>query len=201
MVFLFIFLGIILLFITSKIRIEIKDVNYSYKSTRHINDNYKITTKLIIASKLPVLWSTIDKQKVEKFKQSERFKNINLKSIKEDISIKQIGISKEQIKINIKKFYLNAQVGTESTMLTTMLVPALSTIIALILAKEKTKKENLKFTINPIYNSGNILNVSFSGTFEIKTKNILTVILMLIKSNKNNKKPNGKYILKEKNAY
>lgn len=156
MVFLYVLLIIVILLITSKIRIEIDNFKFfSNIKQSHLNDKYNIKIKLQVLNKIPILWTNINKSKIQKLKEKEKFKNINLnfKDIKKDISLKNLKQNTSQINIEIKKFYLNTEIGTDSTMFTSMLISLLSSGIAIILASKKVKQENQNFQIKPIYNS------------------------------------------------
>lgn len=158
MVFLFLLL-IILLLITSKIRIKIDNLrfrgellNEKEKSKSYLNDNYNIKISLDVLSKIPILWINIDKKKIEKLKQKDRFKNIKFKNATKNIKIHQLKEVKEKINIRIKEFYLDTQIGTDSTIFTTMIIPLISSIISYILAKRHIKQKNFDFKIKPIFN-------------------------------------------------
>ena len=158
MVFLFLLL-IILLLITSKIRIKIDNLrfrgellNEKEKSKSCLNDNYNIKISLDVLSEIPIVWVNIDKKKIEKLKQNDRFKNIKFKNATKNIKIYQLKDVKEKINIRIKEFYLDTQIGTDSTIFTTMIIPLVSFIISYMLAKKKIKQKNFNFKIKPIFN-------------------------------------------------
>ena len=167
LVFLFLLL-IILLLITSKIRIEINNFKFSgeilnkkdvlddlmekEKKESYLNDNYNIKISLNVLIKIPILWININKKKIEKLKQNKKFKNIKFKNATKDIDIQQLKHAKEKINIKIKQFHLDAQIGTDSTIFTTMIIPLISSIISYILAKRHIKQKNFDFKIKPIFN-------------------------------------------------
>ena len=168
MVFLFL-LGVILIFITSKIVIDIRKIEVeSIKKTNgikimpssqnaHLYNDYNIKIKLQIFDVIPVLWITIDKNKIGKLRYSKRFKNLNLKNvkfnkIKKYISFKTLKKIKEMIIIYIKSFNLNLKIGTESISLTTLLIPVASAILSIILTSKTVKISNQYFQIQPVYN-------------------------------------------------
>ena len=160
MVFLFILIILVVLLITSKIRIEINNLRFSTNNVKnnlpikqqHLNDKYNVKIKLQILGKITVLWFNINKHKIEKLKKKQRFKNIKMTNFKKHISVDKIKQWKNIINISIEKLKLNAEIGTDSTMLTTMIIPTISSIIAIILAKKKVKQENQYFQLKPIYN-------------------------------------------------
>ena len=155
MVFLFILLIIILL-ITSKIKIEISNFEFTSKKIKssYLNDKYNIKIEFVILSKIPILWVNINKKKIQKLEESGKFKNINInfKNVKKDISIKKIKQVQKQINIQIKKFNLKLELGTDSTILTSMIIPTISSIISIILARKRIEPSNSYLRIKPIYN-------------------------------------------------
>ena len=155
MVFLFILLIIILL-ITSKIKIEISNFKFTSKKIKssYLNDKYNIKIEFVILSKIPILWVNINKKKIQKLEESGKFKNINInfKDVKKDISIKKIKQVQKQINIQIKKFNLKLELGTDSTILTSMIIPTISSIISIILARKRIEPSNSYLRIKPIYN-------------------------------------------------
>lgn len=172
MVFLFAFLLVLFILILSKIRIEINNLQFNSKKIKcsHLNDDYKISIKLIILKVIPLIWVNIDKQKIEKIKQKQKinFKNLNKK------------ISKEKVKklieqIQIKNFYLKLNFGTDFTLITSILIPVLSTIIATKLSKNSVNPEKQRFEIHPIYNFGNAVDLVLSTILEINVIDIIKI--------------------------
>lgn len=159
MVFLFILIILTMFILTSKIKLEVKDLKFYSKQTfglnfdSYLNNKFNIRVKLLMLGFLPIFWININKEKIDKIKQNEKLKSFKFNNIGKKISLKNIGKANEKINIKINKFYLKTQIGTESTVLTTAIIPTISTIIAIILAKKKVKKINQSFKINPIYNS------------------------------------------------
>ena len=169
MVFIFFVLIVFILLVTSKIRIEITNLKYI---SNHLNDYFNIKINLQILGKLTVLCFNINKPKINKWKNNKKLKIFNMKGIKKHISIKKINQLKKIINFSIKKIKLKAEIGTDSTILTTMIIPTISSIIAILLAVIKVKYINQYFEVKPVYNRGNFLNVELSGIFEIKFLNI-----------------------------
>lgn len=159
LVFLFILIILTVLILTSKIKIEIKDLKFYSKQTlglnfnSYLNNKFNIQAKITVLEFLPILWVNINKEKINKIKQNKRLKKYNFNKISKDFSLKKLEKGTEKINIKIKKFYLNSQIGTESTVFTSALIPIISTIISIILAKKKVKIPNQKFNIKPIYNN------------------------------------------------
>lgn len=171
MVFLFALLLLFIL-ILSKIRIEINNLQFNSKKIKcsHLNNDYKISIKLIILKAIPLIWINIDKRKIERIKQKQK---INFQSFSKKISKQKIKSIIE--KIRIKNLYLKMNIGTDFTIFTSILIPVFSTIISTELAKRSTSPENQFFEIKPIYNSGNLINALFSATIEINIIDIIKI--------------------------
>lgn len=183
MVFLFLFLvvmGIIAILFFSKIRIEIIDFRFTSQTQRHINKDYKIIIKLCALGIVPVFKIDLTKMKLEKMKVKEKIKKIDFTIFEKNISLdKEILQMVKKLNILIKKINLHIDIGTENASFTSIIVPAISTIIAIILRKKVKKFENQIFMINPIYQNQNLVNLSVSGIFEVKISHIINIIYIL----------------------
>ena len=100
-------------------------------------------------------------------------------------------VAVKELNIGIKKIKLYVDIGTENASLTSILVPALSTIIAIILHKKVKKFENQKFQIQPIYSNQNLVNIDISGIFDIKISHIINIIYIFNKEKKKGVKENN----------
>ena len=198
MVFLFILLIFLTLFIFSKIQIEILNLKYKSNSKKHLNKNYKIIFVLKILGNIPIFKTTIDKKKVDKLKKKDalqkRINEINLKVIENKEKIdKNILKAIKKANILLKKLRLKVEIGTINPFLTSILVPVISTIISILIAKNTKRKintkpkqksktlKNQKYIITPLYFNQNIVNIEISGIFEIKMIHIINIIYILNK--------------------
>ena len=87
----------------------------------------------------------------------------------------------KKINLKIEKLNLNMEIGTENATLTSVIVPAISTIIAIYLRKKIKNYENQTFIIQPVYQNQNLINIYISGIFEIKMIHIIDMLYMLNK--------------------
>ncbi len=185
MVFLFILLTFILLNIIlffSKIQIEVQNFRFQSKTKRHINKDYIIIIKLYALGFVPILKINVTKTKLEKLKLQEKIKSIDFKLLKDNQKFdKRFFIAIKKLDLWIKKLNLNISIGTENASLTSIIVPVVSTIIAVLLRKRIKEFENQKFAVNPIYQDQNLVNIYISGIFEIKMSHIINVIYILNK--------------------
>ena len=183
-VFLFILLTIIIVLIFSKIQVEIENfrLNLPKNKNKILNDTFLFKIKLVIFGTLPIINLKINREKLKKLEN-------NLKDKKIKLDINKIGkqITKENIndakklQMHIEKIKLKINFGTENTILTSFIVPIISTIWSIVLTKKRVKEEKQRLEINPIYNKGNLVNIVFEGIFEIKMIHIIKVICAKIK--------------------
>ena len=182
---LIVFLILIIIFTFSKIQLQILKFNYSSANKQHINPKYKLVLAWYILGRLPIIKINVDKTKFSKLKVKEKFLNMEMDFIqgKKQIDKNVLDIIKK-LKFSIKKLDLKIDIGTENVALTSLIVPIISTIVALYL-REKIKSKNEQFfTIQPIYQNQNYLNIKLSGIFELKTNHIINVIYLLSRKNK-----------------
>lgn len=183
MVFLFlllilIFLGIILYF--SRIKIEIINFRFSSRTQRHINKDYEIIVQLCVLGMVPILKIKLTKAKLEKIKVKEKIEKINFMELEKKIPLnKETFQTIKKLDILIKNINLYMDIGTENAVLTSMIVPAISTILAIILRKKIKKFQNQTFIMNPVYQNQNLVNLSVSGIFEVKMRHIINIIYIL----------------------
>lgn len=185
MVFLFILLAVVIItviFTFAKIQIQIVNLKFYSQKQRHINPDYKIIIRVLVLGKIPVFKINITKTKLEKLRLKERVKQIdweilqNKNNFDKDL-LKAIKI----LNLNIRKINLNIELGTENASLTSIIVPALSTVIAILLRKKIKNYEDQIFIIQPLYCNQNLINILLSGIFELKMNHIISMICVLNK--------------------
>lgn len=175
--------GIIIFF--SKIQIQIDNFKFCSSSKRHLNKDYEIIVKLRALGLFPILKIPITKTKLEKLKVKEKIKNINFKAIEENPRLnKKIIETIKGIKFSISKINLYIEIGTENASLTSVIVPTISTIIAIIFRQKVKKVKNQKFIVQPIFQNQNLVNLFFEGIFEIKISHIINIIYRFNKKEK-----------------
>ena len=194
LVFLFVFAFIILITIIllfSKIKININKFNYLSINPKNRKTDYNIIIQLIILKKFPILEIKFNKNniiKIEKIKRKikNKFETFDFTEIEKDKEIKKkiLEIIKK-LKIDIDKINLNIEIGTENAVLTSFIIPVVATLLTYILKNSiknnVIKSEENKFKIKPIYYNQNLLNILFSGIFEIEMIHIINIIYILRK--------------------
>lgn len=200
MVFLFILISIlvfsllsVILIIFSKIRIEIENFKYSFNANtinkKHTNNNYYILFKLCILKNLPIIKIQITEEKLNKFKSNVKLKEkirkemgkIDVKKIKKEITSSKLKKISKTIKILIEKFNLKIELGTENAVVTAMIIPFISTLISFLLRNKVENYKKQKYDIKPVFLNKNMLNIEFSGIFQIKMIHIINIIYILNK--------------------
>lgn len=182
LVFLFIILTIIIILLLSKIRIEVKKFSFSSMTKRHINLNYEIIIKLCVFHTIPILKINVTKTKLEKLKLKEKIKKVNVEILENNHKLdSRILKAIKKLNLMIRKIDLHIDIGTENSSFTAILVPILSTILAIILQKKVRNCKNQRFKINPIFINQNLINIAISGIFEIKVIHIISIIYILNK--------------------
>jgi len=183
--FLFILLIILLfaiIFVLSKIRIEIKDIKFQSQAIRHLNKDYKIQIKWYVLGILPILKITINKQTLEKMRVKEKIKQVDFLALENTPALnKEIMQAIKKLDLSIKSLDLWLELGTTSATLTSILTPAIATAIAIYLRKKTSKLEKQRFIVNPVYQNQNLVKIAFSGIFEIKMIHIINIIYILNK--------------------
>lgn len=182
MVFLFVFLIIILMIITIKIKINFKDFEFSSQNKEHLNKNYKIKITIYTFNFIPVFKLKITNEKIKKAMNNEKIrKTINEQKTKiienrKDIDIEAIKEIKN-IKVEIDEMNLQILIGTENASITAFIIPVISTILAIFLSKsiEKYNDKQL-FCVTPLFIDQNLINIDFSGIFQIKMIHIINTI-------------------------
>ena len=157
MFFLFILIFLIVLILaihTSKIEIEIKDleINTEKPKGEKINQESEIYVYLLIFQKIKLFKKDIKNMKFQN-------KDIDIKTLKNN----DIKIYYKEFLQNIKQIELYMQIGTQDAALTAVLTGVTASILGIILKKPK-------YEVIPIYSNKNLL--------KIKLNCIISVYLM-----------------------
>lgn len=188
LVFLFILLIItliILILVSSKLQIKVINLKFNSQTKKHINKDYKFIIKLYVLGFIPIFRISITKTKLEKMRLQEKMKNVDFKLLEFQQKFdKRFFTAIKKLNIIFKNINLHIALGTENASLTSIIVPTISTAIAIILRKKMKKFEEQTFIIEPIYQNQNLVNIYFSGIFEIKMRHIINIIYILSKKEK-----------------
>lgn len=193
MIFLFIFLVIILIILTTRIKFEFSNLKFTLLEKEHFNNDYKIIITIYIFEKIPILKTKITNTKIEKIAKSEKvietLKNKKIEIISNTKNIDKDFIKRlRNIKIDLKEMNLNIFIGTENASITAFAIPIISTTLAMILSKLIQKhNEKQVFSITPIYINQNLINIKFSGIFQVKMIHIINTICIIKKKRRDDK--------------
>lgn len=193
---------IILAIISLTIRIEILELKID-NLNKTKRKQFKSIVKFYIFKKIRVLKIIIDKQNIKDFNKNivtKISKNIEKETFKEVLLPKNILKSRKgtkehfkKLKIKIEKFILNLKVGTEDVLITTAIVPIISTVIAIFISRnsKKLKYKNIYYKILPIYGDKNLYSINFECIISAKLVHIIYIIYMLKKGKKVSDKFDG----------
>ena len=188
MVFLFVLVAlliILLILVFSKIQIQLLNFELSSINKIHVNPTYEGELKWYIFSKIPIIKIKLNKNNIKKFKLKEKFIDFDIKIWEERKKFdKDFFKIIRKLKFYIKQLNLKIDIGTENAALTSIIVPIISSVIALFLRNKIRTNEEQYFMIQPIYKNQNYLNIELSGIFEMKMNHIINIIYLLIKKDK-----------------
>ena len=186
MVFLLIFLIMFLALITIRIQIKLKNIEFNSNKQEHFNKNFIVEIKLYIFNFIPILKSKITNKKILKIINNEKIKKeLKLVENRKDIDIKTTINLLKNIKVQIDEMKLDVTVGTEDASITAFMIPIMSTVIAIFLSRQVHEYNDKQiFSIKPIYINQNLINIEFSGIFQIKMIHIINTICILNKKRK-----------------
>lgn len=188
MVFLFVLVAlliILLILVFSKIQIQLLNFELSSINKIHVNPTYEGELKWYIFTKIPIIKIKLNKNNIKKFKLKEKFIDFDIKIWEERKKFeKDFFKIIRKLKFYIKQLNLKIDIGTENAALTSIIVPIISSVIALFLRNKIRTNEEQYFMIQPIYKNQNYLNIELSGIFEMKMNHIINIIYLLIKKDK-----------------
>lgn len=181
----FIFLFIILGLFFSKISIDICNLKLDNKSAK-INAEFLIKLKLKLYGLIPILTIKLNEiginilglkityTKIFESKILEKIFKREIKKVKNNFKIESIKV----LKPDLENINLKLSLGTESFLLTTILVFFVSTFLSFSLKNtiKKFDKEKYKYIIKPDFEEKNKLFLEMKGIFKIKTSNIIECV-------------------------
>ena len=176
---------VVIILTLSKIRIQINNFSFCSQTPRHINKDYEIIVKLYILGRIPIFKISMTKPKLERIRWKDKIKHIDFKALENNTNWNHnLWSVIKNLKVFIKSINLQIEIGTENAAFTSIIVPVISTVIAIVLRKKVKDFENQIFSIQPVYQNQNLVNISVSGIFEIKMSHIINIIYILNKKEK-----------------
>ena len=177
----------LILIITVKVEVKIQNIKYNSEKVKgeRLANNYQIIIKILTLEKIPIFRLKINKSKIEKINAKTHLnQKIEEEIQKQDIA-KAIEMEKKydlkklipevykNIKLETENINLKIDIGTENVVLTSFIIPIISTILAF------TVKRN--FEVQPIYQNKNIIKFELNGIFSVKMIHIIDTICILKK--------------------
>ena len=186
--FLIILLCIILILSNIKIKID----NLELMSGKKINHNYKAEISLELFGKIKWINLKLNEKKIKRIFTKMHFDKIDIKELEKNLKLVDI---KEVFNIKPKISYmdLKLKIGVDEVIITTYLVPIISTFLSILLpyVVEKENKNKVKYKIEPVYNQ-NFYFIQLNISFNIKILNVLNCAYKLYKNRKGRNKKNIK---------
>lgn len=171
----------------STIEVKVKEIEFS--NIKKITPRYVINISAKLLNKFKWIGIDLDKGKIKKITKKIHLEKIDIKKLERNLKISDI---REiiNIKPKISSLNLHVNVGLEDVILTTYLVTAISTIIAIILPyiTKKNSENNVNYKVFPIYNNQNVYYLKVDTVLEIKVMNVLSSLFKIYKDNKYNEK-------------
>ena len=198
LVLFFIILFLIALVIISG-SIKVKILNLKISSERVKNVQFDVRILVCLFNKLKLFEIQIDRKKMDTPKMHKiikkashsktamKIKEMNLKEL--NINLKDIIKYSKKMRLKIEKLKLKIELDTENVLLTTYLVPIISTIIAILLSKfaNKCKRENYFYVINPLYENRNFIKIETSCIISLKLVHIINIIYIFLRKGRKRK--------------
>ena len=177
----------LILIITVKVEVKIRNIKYNSEKVKgeRLTNNYQIIIKILTLEKIPIFRLKINKSKIEKINVKTHLKQKIKEEIQKQDIAKAIEMEKKydlkklipevykNIKLETENINLKIDIGTENVVLTSFIIPIISTILAF------TVKRN--FEVQPIYQNKNIIKFELNGIFSVKMIHIIDTICILKK--------------------
>ena len=170
----------------SIVKFKISNIN----SIGHFQIDLIIKLGLYIGKKIKIFEVCMNKEKLLKNKYILNIKKKN--DIKKDIEIiknDNIKNAIKKVKLNIERFNLKLNIGTEDAKLTAILFGVISTIwgvlVPLIYYSKNIKSlDEFEYELTPNFSNKNILKLEFTGQLSIRLLHIIYILYISFKANK-----------------
>lgn len=210
------FLFLIILFLVfglifSKVKINVKKLDFKMFRNELFEKDYLVDIGIYLFGKIKILGISfrdnnmkfIGKNlRLENIKKSKLYKNFKQSDMK-DLDRKTIIKEIKNLNLRFEKLNLDLSLGTDSTLITSFLIFAVSTIISLIVKKgvSKYNPKKHRFIIKPRYENCNLINIDLECIVSIKTINIAKIFIYINKISKDKQRDNKDTLINKKKHY
>lgn len=189
LVFIITFISITILAVllsTISIRIEKLEIS-NCNSINKLTYNFEIYFEILTLNKFKIFSLKINKDKIKQLNSKVKFKNkmqnMNFKKIKQDFPKIKLREILKKLNINVQKFNLKFELGTEDVIITSALIAIISSALGIFLAKviKSFNKEKYSYEIKPIYHNKNLINLYLNCIIKVKVVHIISIIYLLLR--------------------
>lgn len=175
----------------SKVKINIKKFYFVMSPNETHKNEYLINIGIYLFGKIKIFGINLSNDAIklmgkkisyQKIKNTKFYKEI-VKPDADDLDKKELLDYMKNLYIKFEKFNLNLTLGTDSTLITSFLIFAVSTIISFILKKGISKYNAKKhsFIITPKYENYNLINANLNCIIAFKTSKMIKILIYLNK--------------------
>ena len=134
------FVVILLIILTILSTVKIKINNLEAMNQKEFAHNYKVEIALELFGKIKWLKFKLNENKLKKLSTKMHLERIDIKQLEKDLKLADI---KEILGIRPKISYMNLalKVGVDDVLLTTYLVPIISTFLAILCSRKRKYKK------------------------------------------------------------
>ena len=186
-----VFILIVLIILFSTIKVNLKKINISNINDKNkLEYDYKVYLSLYFLNKIKILSIKINKEKMQKLDIKKKLQKINFRGMKKELpSKKELKELLKKLDIEVTKFKLNAEIGTEDVIITSAIIALISTFIGIGLSAviKNYQKEEYNFKIEPLYHNKNQIKLNFNCIIQVKVVHIICIIYVLLKKRRDDK--------------
>lgn len=175
----FLIWGILILF--SDIKIEIKQLEFSNVLYPHMVYDFTVCIGFYFMNTIKLLRFTVNKAKLER---SKLVNKISIKEVEKNVKInKELWEHLKTIKPKLQALKLNASIGTEDAVLTSITTLVLATLLSILLpyVVEPKHQPQITYKIEPLYQGKNIIDFSLHCIIYVKMVHIMNIIYIYLR--------------------
>lgn len=197
------FLIIIIAIFTMKIRINFKDIQVSNinenREKTKIKHHYYIEFEIFVLKIIKIAKIKFNNQKMSKAINKMKYKiedfGVEREIRKEIKNRKQLLKAFKHLNLKLEKLNFKLAIGTEGIVSTIGIFTVISTIVPILIRNNASK---VQYKIEPIYNTGNVINFWANGISEVYLVHIIYALYIM---NKKGRKENGRRNKRTKSSY